>query len=98
MKFTVSQVEDILNKNLGRLESLHVQSIHVFGSVASSTAEEGSDIDFLVEFNQSVGMFGFLELKYFLEEIFKVEIDLATEKALHPSLKENILKEAVRVA
>jgi predicted nucleotidyltransferase len=39
-----------------------------------------------------------LELQYFLEALFECKVDLATEEALHPALKERILGEAVNVA
>ena len=88
----------VLKENESQLAALHVKQLFVFGSVAKGNAKAGSDIDFLVEFTKPVGMFEFLDLKYFLEKTFNTEIDLATEKALHPRLKDNILKEAVRVA
>ena len=98
MKASVSGIESILKKNHKKLTKLHVKALFVFGSVATGKSSEQSDIDLIVEFSKDVGMFDFLELKYFLEDILKSEVDLATEKALHPSLKESILQEAVRVA
>ena len=87
-----------------KLKALHVKQLFVFGSFAKGAVKSGSDIDFLVEFSKPVNMFPvnmfpvnmfeFLNLKYFLEETFSAEIDLATEKALHPHLKDSILKGA----
>jgi len=95
---TISLLEEVLKEKKEELSQLHVKSLFVFGSVAQGKAKDNSDIDFLVEFDCPVGMFEFLELKYFLEEIFKSEIDLATKKALHPRLRDDILREAIRVA
>jgi len=98
VKFTHSQLKEILKGKEADLQRFHVKSLFVFGSVARGEATDGSDIDFLVEFDCPVGMFEFLDLKYFLEDLLKQEIDLATRKALHPRLKDNILREAIRVA
>ncbi len=60
-------------------------------------AEEGSDVDVMVEFGKMRRSFRrFYELKYFLEEVFSRDVDLVT---LTPqSLHENrILREVVYV-
>lgn len=95
---TLKEIEENLKKSHEKLQNLKVKSLFVFGSFAKGTNSEGSDIDFLVEFSEPVGFFEFLDLKYFLEELFGKEIDLATRNALHPKLKDGILKEAIRVA
>jgi len=56
-------------------ETLHsrysVDTLSVFGSVARDEAGEGSDVDILVTFERSPGMFQFLRLKeYKVLEIF----------------------------
>ena len=95
---SIEDLTNILKKNETKLKALHVKQLFVFGSFAKGAAKPASDIDFLVEFSKPVDMFEFLDLKYFLEETFSAKIDLATEKALHHRLKDNILKGAVRVA
>jgi predicted nucleotidyltransferase len=95
---STKDLTNTLKKNESKLKALHVKQLFVFGSFAKGSAKPGSDIDFLVEFSKPVSMFEFLDLKYFLEDIFSSEVDLATEKALHPRLKDHILKEAIRVA
>ncbi|MCB0342719.1 MAG: nucleotidyltransferase family protein [Pseudobdellovibrionaceae bacterium] len=92
------QVASLLASHKGELRNLKVESVHLFGSVARNEGKENSDLDVLVAFSEPVGMFQFLEVKYFLEGLFGCKVDLATEQALHPHLKEQILKEAIRVA
>ena len=98
MKTTVAQIKAKLSGQEIELKRLGVHSLHIFGSVAQGRSQDSSDIDFLVEFDRPVGMFDFLEVKYFLEDLLKAEVDLATSRALHPRLRDGILKEAVRVA
>jgi len=60
----------------------------------------GSDIDILVEFdkNASVGLFELVRLKRYLSEILDADADLVTPDALHPMLRDDIMREAIRAA
>ena len=99
MRVTVSELTIALKVKERELhEKFHVKSLSVFGSVARGEAKDGSDIDLVVEFDRAVGMVGFLKLKHFLEDLLHLQVDLATVGALHPQMKDSILKEAVRVA
>lgn len=71
-----------------------VKRIGIFGSFARGEAKEGSDIDVLVDFNDGAKTFDhFMDLKFFLEDLFGRKIDLVTVPALRPQLKEVILRE-----
>ncbi|MBW6511774.1 MAG: nucleotidyltransferase family protein [Desulfuromonadaceae bacterium] len=74
-----------------------VESLAFFGSVARGGARPDSDLDVLVTFKQAPGLFGFLELKHYLEQLMSCPVDLVTEKALKKQLKEEILRQAIRV-
>ena len=76
----------------------HVRSISIFGSVARDEASPDSDVDILVEFDRRVGLLAFAGLKLALEEWLQARVDLATPAALHPRLKADILREAIRAA
>ena len=77
------------------LEALGVLSLAVFGSVICGNAGPNSDVDILVEFAEPVGFFAFFEVRERLEEILGCRVDLVTREALHPRLRDGILKEAV---
>ena len=72
-----------------------VSSLALFGSVARDEARAGSDIDILVGFTETPGLFKFLELKAHLESLCRCPVDLVTRNALKKQLREGILKEAV---
>ena len=56
--------------------------------------EPGLDLDFLVEFIKGRKNYdNYLELGFFLEELFSKKIDLLTPESLSPHLKEQILRE-----
>jgi len=90
---------NILSNNQKQLEQMGVASLSLFGSVARNEANESSDIDLLVEFNRRVGLFHFIRIKQYIEDILGVnDVDLVMPDALVEELKEDILKEAILVA
>lgn len=80
--------EDIIKQKYG------VKKIGVFGSFARGEEEKDSDVDILVEFKNGYEIFdNYMELKFFLEDLFERKVDLVTTEALRPQLKEDILRE-----
>jgi len=94
----LNSVSLLLHKHQTDLDQFAVKSLAVFGSVARGEATDNSDIDILVEFNQPIGLFEFIRLKYYLENLIGSKVDLVTPDALHPALRDSILNEAVNVA
>ncbi len=90
----------MLAQNAESLRAHAVKALFVFGSVARGEAGDESDIDVLVDFDesQSIGLFEFVRLQRFLSEILQRRVDLATREALRPQMREQILKEAIRAA
>lgn len=78
------------------LKKFAVKTLLLFGSVARDEADAESDVDLLVEFERPVGLFTFIELKEYLEEILNCSVDLGTLQSLRPTLREAVLKEAIR--
>jgi len=72
-----------------------VASLSLFGSVARDEASAESDVDILVTFVQVPGIFGFLELKEYLENLLQCSVDLVTKNALKKQFREQILQEAL---
>jgi predicted nucleotidyltransferase len=58
-----------------------VKRIGLFGSFASGTADETSDVDMVVEFQRPVG-FKFIELVEYLEHLLEREVDVLTPAGL----------------
>lgn len=91
------EAEKILKSHKNDLSELGVNTLAIFGSVATNQSKKKSDVDILVEFDAKKGLFGFVNLKNYLEEILHCEVDLVTKKGLHPALKEKILCEARKI-
>jgi len=75
-----------------------VDTLGIFGSICRGEERKDSDIDILVRYKKTPGLFAFLDLKRYLEEIIGRPVDLVTEGALKKQLRETILREVIRVA
>lgn len=78
-------------------EKYQVEKLGVFGSVARDESTADSDIDILVEFKTPVGFFHFIRLENYLSELLGKKVDLISQKALKPVIKEDVLREAIYV-
>lgn len=74
-----------------------VKQISVFGSYARGEQTEKSDLDLLVDFERTPGMFTFVGLADYLEAVLKLKVDLATRAMLRPRLRPHIMNELVSV-
>ena len=68
----------------------------MFGSVARGEARPDSDVDLLVEFlpDARVGMTQYGGLMLALSELMGRKVDLVTQRALRPVLRNSILEES----
>jgi len=96
---TKDQVLDLLSQNLGEMaERFRVKEIAIFGSVVRNEASETSDVDVLVEFEGRATFDGFMDLKFYLEDLLNTRVDLVTNNALRESIRAEIQQEMIRVA
>ncbi len=80
------------------LREFGVASLYLFGSVARGEATEDSDIDVLVDFDRPVGYFELARLQHHLEALLSTPVDIVTPGGLRASMRDRILREAVRAA
>jgi predicted nucleotidyltransferase len=92
------EIQQILTEYMPEIrEKFKVKSIGIFGSHVRDKQKKGSDIDVLVEFSEPIGLFKFMDLEEYLENIFQAKVDLVSKKALKPHIGENILSEVVYI-
>lgn len=95
----IDDVTTLLRRHKSELrQRFGVSRLAVFGSVARGSDREGSDIDILVEFDRAPGFDAFMDLKYYLEDLLGVPVDLVTRKALRPRIRKHVEREAIDVA
>ena len=88
---------DLLQQHREALDSFGVQSLAVFGSVARDEAHDGSDLDVLVEFEGKVTFDRYMDLKFYLEDLLGVSVDVVTKKMLRDEIQATVEREAIRV-
>ncbi len=82
-----------LQKHKSVLDKYGVKRIGLFGSFVRDEAANQSDIDFLVEIEKDKKTFkNFMDLAFFLEDLFKRKVELVTPQGLSPYIGPHILK------
>ncbi|MCE2403410.1 nucleotidyltransferase family protein [Candidatus Poribacteria bacterium] len=76
-----------------------VKSIFLFGSAVRNENTSASDIDVFIDTNPEVpfSLLDLVEVKYFLEDNLRCEVDVVTREGLHPHIKESIINESEQV-
>ena len=85
---TVARIVEIAGKH-------GASSVRLFGSRALGKARSDSDIDLLVEVEPGRDLFDLVVLKQALGEQTGLGVDVLTERALSPYMRDEVLHEAV---
>ena len=91
------KVISLIKKHRPDLAKFGVKSLALFGSVARGEAGPDSDVDILVEFEGSATFDGFMDTKYYLEDILGCRVDLVVPDAIKPRMKPAIMQDLVYV-
>lgn len=67
----------------------------MFGSVARGEDTDASDVDLLVDLDESVGLVALAGLRRELSEILDVEVDVVPAATLKPGVRDPVLAEAI---
>ncbi len=89
--------EDVLiliEQNQVALKKLGVRRLGLFGSCARGEATVESDLDFVVKFSNK-SFDAYMDLKSFLEDLFKSRVDLVTVSSIKPRLLSIIQRETI---
>ena len=90
----------LLNK---RAEILQIAARHgarnvqVFGSRARGEAKPDSDLDLLVTLSEDTSLLEIIAIKQDLEDLLDCKVDVVTEDAISPYLRDLILREAITI-
>jgi predicted nucleotidyltransferase len=86
-----SRRQDIL-----RVARAHgARNVRVFGSVARGRAGAASDVDLLVELEPGRSLLDLVAIKQDLEALLGRRVDVLTEGALSPYLRDEVLRDAM---
>lgn len=77
------EFEEIKKAIISIADKYFIKRVILFGSMASGTNTENSDIDLIMEFSKAVSLITISSIKIELEEILKKDVDI-----IHGPIKE----------
>jgi len=86
-----------LKKNEEAVRKLGARALFLYGSTARNQADENSDVDIFIEYDED-SKFSLMELvaiQLYLQDRLAVPVDIATRDGLHPYIREQIEAEAI---
>ncbi len=96
----LEQIKNALKNNKKELQQKYnVKEIGIFGSYVRGEQKSKSDVDLLVEFDESsnLTLLDFIGLENYLSDVLGVKVDLVEKHALKPRIGRRVLEEVVNV-
>jgi hypothetical protein len=91
--------ENILKDNADKIRKIArthgAVRVRVFGSHAKGAVTEASDLDLLVDLEEGRDLLDLVGIKQDLESLLGRKVDVLTEEALSPYLRDKIVQEAI---
>ena len=95
---TLEEIKRILKKYKVELkEKYKIGEIGIFGSCVRGEMSKDSDIDILVEHDEIPDLISFIDLKYRLEDLFGMKVDLVMKNALKHNIGKKVMKEVIYI-
>ena len=80
---------DEIKKTIAKIApKYNLKKVTLFGSRANGTAREDSDVDLLVDFPPCTSLLTLIDLKYKLEEIWNLSVDVVSRGGIKDSILE----------
>jgi uncharacterized protein len=81
------------------IKAMGATSLYLFGSVAENRSDAASDLDVFIDYDATsrFSAFDLVGIKQFLEGALGVDVDVTTRDGLHPMLRGDIERSAIRV-
>lgn len=100
---TTPLTKERIHKQISSLEKplrdKGVKSIFLFGSAVRNKNTPTSDIDVFIDTDPEVSfsLLDLVEVKHFLGDNLRCEVDVVTREGLHPNIKKDIINESEQV-
>ena len=92
------EINNIKSKIVGILKKHKVTRAGIVGSYARGEQKKNSDLDIVVNIeDKNMSLLGFIALNRLLEESLRKKVDLVEYQAIRSRIKENLLKDEVRI-
>jgi predicted nucleotidyltransferase len=97
----MNRIETIrrLRDHAGAIKAMGATSLYVFGSTVRNEARPDSDLDLFIDYDREsrFNAFDLVGIKQLLEHELGMHVDVTTRDGLHPMLRADIERAAVRV-
>jgi len=94
-------IQEIIGNHREQILSLAAKygasDVRIFGSFARGSADENSDVDFLVSLEPGRSLFDLGGLLYELQQLIGRRVDVVTDAGLRPRIRDRVLREAVSI-
>jgi uncharacterized protein len=89
----------MLKRHSQAIQAMGATSLYVFGSTVGDEGRPANDLDLFIDYdpNGRFNAFDLVGIKQYLEDRLNIPVDVTTRDGLHPMLKNEIEKSAVRV-
>lgn len=88
-----------LRENAEAVRGLGATSLYLFGSTARDESSKQSDLDLFIDYDpeRRFSLIDLVGIKQLLEDAMAIDVDVTTRDSLHPELKGDIERSAIRV-
>lgn len=94
----ISRLLNDNRKEILKIATEHgAKNIRVFGSMARGDARPESDVDILVDMEKGRSLLDIIAIKQDIEDLLNRKVDVVTEAAISPYIREEVLKEAANL-
>ena len=94
-------IDELIKKHRNEILEISTRygakEIKIFGSALRGEAKRNSDVDLLVELEPGRSLLDIIAIKQDLEDLLGCKVDIVTEAALSPYIRDEVLNQAVRL-
>lgn len=97
---TLNQIKGTLAEHKEELKrKYNIKEIGIFGSYVRGEQKKQSDIDILVEFEETaeLSLLDFIGIENYLSDILGIKVDLVEKQTLKPRIGKRVLEEVVNI-
>jgi uncharacterized protein len=94
MPKTAQEILNMVELHREAIKRFSVRRLGLFGSYVRGEGKDSSDLDFVVDFENKT-FDNYMDLKFYLEDLFQCSVDLVIIDAIKPRLKQFILNETL---
>ncbi len=95
---TLTTIKQTLKHNKQSLRNEYkIKELGIFGSYVRGEQKKNSDIDILVAFSESPGLFDYIRIENRLSQLLHQKVDLVMKGTLKPTIGKHIMREVIYI-